>query len=482
MSTFKGRPVFDMQPNWDVEPKVNFLSESDWNRLGFGVTSSWMVDSQSDRHLEFEVLAMDNTEAAWLRAFFDQSRGRMVAFWVPTWINDLSLYQDVQNGGSSLTVEDIGFRDLWDQPPYQAFIALVDVNGIECLEVTSVSASASNTETISLKTPVSRSFSRGNTKLCFLIYARFVEDELAFEYETDRICRSRIRVMELHEEYAQAELGARPVWLYKLTYDNTIHRWTSHGSDLLIDGDTWVATDINHSEVTQSLEFLDEPVQVFAQLRDETEVLSRYLSGVPARNTTFALYKSFAPEFSQLKEVYQGELAGVVLKAAGRVELKLSSILRIAERSAPRFYMQTRCNFKLFDPYTCKLDSQNWKTVGIITSLKPTFLRAAAFGDKAITTGHPQYFAGGTVVVGNELRHITKQSGDQLYLNAPFYEASVHDEVTAFPGCDKQFKTCSEQFRNEQRFGGFHQTPPINPSLDRKAVPKQESSGGRRGK
>ena len=178
------------------------------------------------------------------------------------------------------------------------------------------------------------------------------------------------------------------------------------------------------------------------------------------------------------------------------VTAKCSGFVESLRQKFPRFLIQPRCNYHLFDE-NCTLDKTKFAVMVLLHNSddspgqilgRPVKVtrNTAQFPDRF--TGAPfGYFAGGFLVTGTgqqrELRSIKQSSTDTptgdmiLRLNAPLNYATDGDEAIAYPGCDGLSNTCKQKFKNFRRWGG-HVVPQHNPTVS--AVPAQSAHGNKK--
>jgi hypothetical protein len=145
--------------------------------------------------------------------------------------------------------------------------------------------------------------------------------------------------------------------------------------------------------------------------------------------------------------------------------------------------LQPRCNYRLYEPNTCRVDPDLHKLAVTL---------ASASGREVIVTGaglagKPQYyFAEGWIQFGTgstyEVRTILNSSAEDagevtLVLNAPLSFAAPNDAGTLYPGCDGTDGACQMKFSNFANWGG-HRIPLRNLAL--KAMEIKAGTGGKK--
>lgn len=137
-----------------------------------------------------------------VRDFLDRRLGRLVPFWLPSMVADLTLASDVLNAASSLTIKAVGYSDTLFPPSLaRRYLALYGADFLpDCYKVTAASP-GSGTETLSITPGAARAYSAPATVLSFLRYCRLDEDFAEFRWENPLgPCEIAFKAVEIPNE------------------------------------------------------------------------------------------------------------------------------------------------------------------------------------------------------------------------------------------------------------------------------------------
>ena len=152
------------------------------------------------------------------------------------------------------------------------------------------------------------------------------------------------------------------------------------------------------------------------------------------------------------------------------------------EQKIPAFFIQTECNYRVFDSGTCKLDRTALEVDVTITAANGRTVVASGAG---LSGKDASYFAQGWLESGTGLdgnirfilesaaadgQQVTLTLSDPLTLDVPL-------TATLTPGCDGLYQTCNSKFGNLVNFGG-HITPRENLALI--AIKTNATTGGKK--
>jgi uncharacterized phage protein (TIGR02218 family) len=128
--------------------------------------------------------------------------------------------------------------------------------------------------------------------------------------------------------------------------------------------------------------------------------------------------------------------------------------------TVPAFQFQRRCNYRVFEPNTCRVLRTAYEKPGTISAISD---RTVTVTGAALAGIAANWFAEGWLETGTgtatERRTIlasTAASGNAitLTLNAALRTAIVGQALTLFPGCDGTETACLAKFNNFTNFGG----------------------------
>jgi uncharacterized phage protein (TIGR02218 family) len=527
--TYLERPVFDVMPNFD-SVKHGQLDDHSFGSVGLGAFTPWKVTERVKRTGRYPFVLGSRVEIKAFMDFFRARGTRLEGFWMPLYLNDYGLIETEQStrvteegevrvteegdtravggilaGETTLTIKRIGLADKIAYGSQFYYLALYSVkeSKLECYEIESVNVDG-NTELINLTSGIETSVRIRDTICCALIYCRLSEDELALDWISGSAATTAIGLVELPGEYPQAlariteegegretEEGdtrttedggytnsnvSRPVYLYRLRRGETTW-WLTNWPETVNTGNEWGAADIEHGEIGQDVEFSLDPINITIATDDEDHPLRALLDPNLSEVTDLEIFET---DYSTLTvdltaPIYKGRIGECQFIERGKIRVQVSSAFRIGEQEAPKIILQRTCNHRLFDS-GCGLVDNDFQTNGNITALSSgatPYIEAAEFGATATAEGDVNWFALGKVMVGTETRFCVGQSGDRLYLNAPFSSAvDVGNQANAWPGCDKRAGTCDAKFGNITNHLAWPLIPNRNPQFEALQTPK----------
>lgn len=240
----------------------------------------------------------------------------------------------------------------------------------------------------------------------------------------------------------------------------------------------WLAAAITHSRLTRSAKAGGtvtitgdydsiEPLRLLVPLRLPVPVRVRiYKSDARSYDTTLLF-------------------DGVVRKPSlsGRtVTAECSEWGEALDQRIPAFYVQTECNYRVFDPNTCRASQAAFQKAVTVTSVNG---RVATVSGAGLAGAVASYYAQGWIEIGTginkQVRFIMESSAANgtavaLTLSEPI-TTGVPASATLVPGCDGPASTCESKFANLVNFGG-HVTPRDNLTLV--AIRANPTTGGKK--
>lgn len=490
-ATYKTKPVLTVAPDFK-SLDLGQLDDFSFDPQGLGRATPWKQTTAPKRRVTYPFLFRDRAASKLWRVFVENRRGRLTGFWLPLYTNDYPITQDQAEGDGTITIEKMGFSQKWAYGTQFRHLALLTRDGkLECYGVTAVTISG-ETEVLTLDDTLGTALVAADTVCCGLMFARFAEDEIAYEYKNDECCRAEVGFLELPTETLTPDFGAGPIgdthsgslplYLYSIIRGGTEWLFTNWPQDVTTtDLAQWTAADITHGEIESGLDLIAESLEIVIATRAADHPLRALLDRNDLAVTEIYVYESAADTlvYDEAAPIYTGRVAACSFEPQGVIRLTLGSILRLVEQETPRIQLQRPCNHRLFDTF-CGLDPAAFTTAGTVSAVStdPAYVDASAFGAKATAEGDANWFALGRVVIGQQHRLCTGQSGDRLFLNAPFKDVATGMDVSARAGCDKRIGTCLSKFDNVDHHLGFTYTPNKNPQFEALSTPKP--SGGKK--
>lgn len=197
------------------------------------------------------------------------------------------------------------------------------------------------------------------------LLVRFASDEIDYDFEADNHARIRFSVVELPEEYAAPNALAtrRPVYLYRITRRYGVRdiyslHLTSHDTPIRSGAITWQPVPIDHGGLSISSEGDTDKLslELFAWDGNPFEDWLPIHIGQP---TGIVLSLAHIDETTGLvleapQVLFRGTIASVT-RQGYLLKANAVSPLNYADKRVPRFFLQTRCNYQLFDGSTCRV-------------------------------------------------------------------------------------------------------------------------------
>lgn len=455
-------------------------------QLGFGAPIFTSLQDTTVQGYNFTVELKTDEEINDCDDFFDALFGPLNGFWLPAPMGAMQISAAVDT--THFDIIDQSLADSWTEQRDLHLYFTRDGYTAEAAKITNVTDLGTGYERITLDTAVNLNLLHPATKVNRLHYVRLASDEEDGEFQNEGWFKNNFRVVELPQEYAQAETGQRPVWLYEFTLGNpamATWRYTSFAVNVTSSGHIYTAWKLTHGAIREGLKLQDETVTVEAAFYE---------------NLPLALFVPFAPSakmFIKISEIdytapdtqkirFVGEVK-TVKDAGDRLIATCESFISILNRKWPRMQMQPDCNNHLFDP-GCKLNRVTFTKQSTIGSLASN----AEYPPYILTTGveliapATNAYRGGFLFTGSgatyEVRTIlasfySVESSHQLKLNLPLRFAQAGQIVRFTPGCDGKAATC-KAFKNFVNFAGFISIPDRNPAIEAGGLPV--SKGGKK--
>ena len=474
------RPVFNFAIDWNRHPSGRFEYDLRALEIGFGPPEFAPLQDHVVHGFQFELVLESPEEIAALEEFLDDLKGRLQGFWLP---GPQEAFRIVANvSATEFDIKDLGLSQTFgDHPATHVYLTKSGEESVPA-EILSVADNGDGTERVTLDTAATVD---QTWRAWPLHYVRLAQDTEQGTFEAEGLLVYSVRVVELPTEYSLAETGQRPVFGYHIwsDFNGTVQDWyfTSHPLDITLAGQDYVAKRITHSalsltskadreEVTlETLYEVDNPLSLLLPLALSTPLWVEILEG------NLASEDAPAPLFR-----------GLALSASvqGRKEtVRCASAMDSMRASVPAIMLQPRCNYRLYEPNTCRVDPDLHKVeVTLVSALgRDIVLSGAGLAGKAahyFAEGWVQFGSGSTYEVRTLLGSTAEAGGEvSLVLNAPLTYAAATDAGILYPGCDGTDGACLLKFSNFANWGG-HRIPLRNLAL--KAMEIKAGSGGKK--
>jgi uncharacterized phage protein (TIGR02218 family) len=459
-ATFHSIPVFKFPVDWANAVSGSWQYDLRQFTLGYGVELTDPVQNYVVQGWEFQCTFRGDTEISDIDNFMNALQGRTRPFWLP---GPPAKYHIIAGLTASTFIigEQGGFRSTGIEPGdyvwftregYTSLAAKVDI----------VTENGDGTETVHLTSGLPHDPDE-NWKVFKLYLVRNAEDEEHVNQVAERYQTRSYRVVEMPNDYATVESGLdepyQPVFLYRFTATfpsgDVVWRYTSFPEDVTVDAEVWEAVGIEHGSVEHS-----------AKLGGQTTISADYDAVQPlallvplqiASEVTVEILETDV-SLGSPDEVFTG-LVGKVEREGRKVTANCGEWGAALDQRIPNFYIQPTCNYRVYDPSTCKADKTS-KTVAISATVAVGRTVTVSGGGLA---GKPaNWFARGWLDVGTGLNRrllfvvdSAAAIGTTVVLTLSVaLDLTLPVSGSVFPGCDGNRATCETKFNNLVNFGG----------------------------
>lgn len=200
---FKGFDVLEIAPNWEsaplkrsykrsmvtIDPKVGPIEVIDKGGSALvGQEFPWWLDTHP------------NVTA--FRAFMLRRFGQLNPFWLPTWDQDLVLFQDVLSADTGIRIKSEFYARFLFPTPARQFIAFIPIDGSGNVyrKVTGASDNGDGTENLVLESATGKNFAKGTTMISFLTLARLASDSVSIKWDSSEHAEALLSLQEVPRE------------------------------------------------------------------------------------------------------------------------------------------------------------------------------------------------------------------------------------------------------------------------------------------
>ncbi|HNQ89010.1 MAG TPA: phage BR0599 family protein [Verrucomicrobiota bacterium] len=482
-TTYLSRPVFDWPIDWARTPTARIEYDLREIDLGFGAEAYWGDQTHVIQVWQFQVQLDSETAIDAFDDWFADLNGRLVGFWLPGPNAAFEIVAGIST--SSFKIRGQGLAANLNQYPELHVAFMKTGAATQFAKVQSCTANSDGTETVVLSAALATAVD-STWRAVTLSYVRLADDAERGEFGGEQQMVRFVRVVELPLEYVAYEVGTKPIYLYHFSTSGSgtlVHwRFTSFAWDLEEEeGDiVWLAKRITHTQLAHSTQGDREELQIEAEFEPESPLYQLCPCALAMPLDVEVLVTDYADLATQ-NVLFRGRVLSVDVKGK-TATAKCASFLDVFGGTVPHFFLQPRCNYRLFEANTCRAS-------------QAAFEKSAALASAATTTtvqimgsslaGLPaNWFAEGWIAVGTgaefEQRTIlasTAESESQitLTLNHRLFYAAVSDPCKVIPGCDGTPETCASKFSNFANFGG-HRYALKNLTLKAMEVPNLDAS------
>lgn len=474
-------------PDWASAVSRSIKYDLRAGDIGFGAefflpTADWTVNTW-----QFSLTLTSAAAIAAYDAFTAALLGPLNGFWLPTPLATAKILSAAST--SVFTIAGQNLASHWNARPDQ-YLFFTFLDGSQAAaKIQSVVASGNN-EVITLTTALSTA-PDANTAVSRLHYVRLADDEERGQFYCENQMTRPVSVIELPEEYAAAQTGLQPIYLY--------HFWANAPAQ-----NDWYYTSFAAPVASQNILYTNFPID-FSNLQNTSDGSADDLQidAKPDPDSPLALF--FPIPFSgtlyvTVMAISYADLDTQTLLFTGRVKTvqndgikdvaTCESRLGLLRRKLPRICKGQTCQNVLYDQNTCKAGRAFFETTVAISSISATFppqvVCTFLLPDFAAKFQAANYLAQGQFESGvgedYEARTILASVWNAgagtltLTLGLPLVVTQAGANAQIVAGCDHTFTTCTNKFLNAINFVGFYTVPDRNPVI--RAVNANSVAGG----
>jgi hypothetical protein len=188
--------IFDIRPDWTTQPSMAESQGREIIQVGRGYAGYRNLTLDINYSVSDSFFNLTKQDEYDLLSFFCDKQGMLKRFWFPMDNQSFVLSSSISSGDTHFHVNDDGFADIY-QGYERLYMVLKDGSRISRLISSKTSATIFN---------VSSAFDRNIalSEILFfgrLLLARFDQDELLLQHETDDKSSCSIKFKELAKEY-----------------------------------------------------------------------------------------------------------------------------------------------------------------------------------------------------------------------------------------------------------------------------------------
>jgi hypothetical protein len=200
---YKGFDVLEIAPNWADAPLKRSYKRS-MVTIDPKIGPIEVVDKGGTAIVgqEFPYWLDTHPNVTAFRAFILRRFGQMNAFWIPTWDQDLVLFQDVLSTDSGIRIQSEFYSRFLFPTPSRRYIAFIPIDGSGNVyrKVTSAVDNGDGTENLVLDSATGKNFGMGTTMISFLTFARLGSDVTSIKWDSSEHAESIITLQEVPRE------------------------------------------------------------------------------------------------------------------------------------------------------------------------------------------------------------------------------------------------------------------------------------------
>lgn len=265
--------------------------------------------------------------------------------------------------------------------------------------------------------------------------------------------------------YESSIQDGQPLECYKFVYGSTTYAYTSARFDVslsvtsngITSTEHYRAEHIRRNGIKPSSQ--GDSASVSVTVDKDNAVAALFKGTPPSKKVLLTIIRLHEQNHNAYDKVFAGEVVqGAFQDSECVLTVKMENWLT---RKLPNFMRQFFCCNVIYDA-SCRLNKADYAKEVYVDGVNGLVITAAELEG---TTD--DYYTGGLMHYGDDVRMISANSGKTLTLRYPFPTTPM-GKVTVYPGCDQRFRTCAVRFGNTENFSGCPYVKPAQ-SEDTKA-------------
>ena len=260
--------------------------------------------------------------------------------------------------------------------------------------------------------------------------------------------------------YENSIQDGQPLECYQFAYGGRVYLYTSSRFDVsvTIKGEELTRTEkytadyIRRDNIKPSSQ--GDAASVAVTVDKDNAVAALFKGSPPSKKVLLTILRLHEPDHAAYDTIFSGEVTQAAFRDS---ECTLTvTAENWLNRKLPNFMRQFFCCNTVYDS-KCRLNKADYVRSVYVDGVNGLTLTAGELD------GTPDdYYAGGLIYYGDDVRMIAASAGKTLTLRYPFPTTPM-GTVTVYPGCDQRFRTCALRFGNTINFTGC---PYVQPAQD----------------
>jgi len=196
-----GYDLFPLEPDWSTRPTNNYRLMKDLLKYpGTAMSLNSFIDYVPLSY-ELGFTFSEEQDMYNMADFFHEKRGRVHAFWFKAPHREMTLYQGALSGATSLYMER-NFAHLQYQGHERIYIDMKSEDLLTRKVLSVTDDETNNRMSVAVNTSIDRDLTLTNHwSIGKLIFARFSEDSLIWQFKAAKLAQLSFTVTELVQEY-----------------------------------------------------------------------------------------------------------------------------------------------------------------------------------------------------------------------------------------------------------------------------------------